>query len=273
MEITASGIGVEIGSSRLLDGVDLEVRPGELLGLIGPNGAGKTTLVRTLAGLRPATSGRVLYDGTPIARKDRPALARRLAYMAQGTDIAWPLRVERLVALGRLPHQSLFQREGAEDRKAVSRALQRVGIEGLRDRALVTLSGGERMQVLLARALAVEAEALLADEPVAALDPNHQLRVMELLRQEAQAGKAVVAVLHDLPLAVRFCDRLALLHQGRLIAVGPPEEVLDDRKLATAYGVTALRGESGGEPFLLAWQRIAQRQTSRDGPSPARPTS
>ncbi|HLW26709.1 MAG TPA: ABC transporter ATP-binding protein, partial [Kiloniellales bacterium] len=173
MHISAQNIQVTIGNSRLLDDVSLQVHPGELLGLIGPNGAGKTTLLRVLAGLRPPSGGQVLYDGKPLVRRDRPALARRLAYMAQGSDIAWPLRVDRLVALGRLPHQALFRRDAAEDAAAVSRALRRVGIEELRERALITLSGGERMQVLLARALAVEAEALLADEPVAALDPHH----------------------------------------------------------------------------------------------------
>ena len=169
MQITAQAITVDVGRSRLLDRVDLEVRPGELLGLIGPNGAGKTTLLRILAGLRPACGGRVLYDGRSIPRKERPALARRLAYMAQGSDVAWPLRVDRLVSLGRIPHQSLFRRDPAEDEAAVTRALRRVGIEQLRDRSLITLSGGERLQVLLARALAVEGEALLADEPVAAV--------------------------------------------------------------------------------------------------------
>jgi len=262
MQITAQAITVDVGRSRLLDRVDLEVRPGELLGLIGPNGAGKTTLLRILAGLRPASGGRVLYDGRSIPRKERPALARRLAYMAQGSDVAWPLRVDRLVSLGRIPHQSLFRRDPAEDEAAVTRALRRVGIEQLRDRSLITLSGGERLQVLLARALAVEGEALLADEPVAALDPHHQLRVMELLRQEAYAGKAVVAVLHDLPLAVRFCTRLALLHRGRLMAVGTPAEVLRDEHLARAYGVRALRGEQEGEPFLLAWERLERERSS-----------
>jgi iron complex transport system ATP-binding protein len=273
MHISAQNIQVTIGNSRLLDDVSLQVHPGELLGLIGPNGAGKTTLLRVLAGLRPPSGGQVLYDGKPLVRRDRPALARRLAYMAQGSDIAWPLRVDRLVALGRLPHQALFRRDAAEDAAAVSRALRRVGIEELRERALITLSGGERMQVLLARALAVEAEALLADEPVAALDPHHQLRVMELLSQEARAGKTVVAVLHDLPLAVRFCSRLALLHQGRLIAVGAPDEVLSDRHLALAYGVTGHRGEHEGEPFLLAWQRLARKSAAAGKGDPLPPAS
>lgn len=256
MQIVARGLEVDIAGARLLTGIDLEVRSGELLGLIGPNGAGKTTLLRLLAGLREPSSGTVTHGGKHLSRMARPALARRLAYLPQGTDIAWPLRVERLVALGRLPHQAFLRRNPREDEAAVDRALRRVGIEGLRERALVTLSGGERMQVLLARALAVEAEALLADEPVAALDPHHQLKVMELLREEARAGKAVVAVLHDLSLAMRFCDRLALLHRGKLIATGPPRSVLDEASLAKAYGVIGHRGMHEGEPFLLAWQRI-----------------
>lgn len=256
MQIIARGLQVHIGTARLLDGIDLEIRPGELLGLIGPNGAGKSTLLRHLAGLQVPNRGEVTYDGQRPKRKERPALARRLAYLPQGVDIAWPLRVERLVALGRIPHQGFLRRQQTRDAAAVERALQRTGIAELRDRPLVTLSGGERMLVLLARALAVEAEALLADEPIAALDPNHQLRVMELLQEEARARKTVVAVLHDLALAVRFCDRLALLHQGRLLAVGKPRDVLDDETLAAAYGVRALRGEREGEPFLLAWERI-----------------
>lgn len=263
MEIEARGIGVAPGGARLLEDVNLRLRPGELLGLVGPNGAGKSTLLRVLAGLRPPDAGSLLYDGRPAAALSRGELARRLAYLAQGGEAHWPLRVARLVALGRLPHQGLRRRESAADRAAVERALARVGVAGLAGRTLAGLSGGERRLVLLARALAVEAEFLLADEPVAALDPHHQLRVMELLRAEAERGRGVVAVLHELPLALRFCHRLALLHRGRLLAVGPPAAVLGDAGLASAYAVTAVRGEREGEAFLLPWRRLPQEEEER----------
>jgi len=258
MRVDALGLVVRFGARAALAGVDCALAPGELVGLVGPNGAGKTTLLRVLAGLLPADAGETRYDGRTAAEIGRAALARRVAYLAQNGLAHWPLSVAHVVALGRLPHRRPFSPPSAADRAAVEAALAAAEVAELRDRPIGSLSGGERARVLLARALAVGAETLLADEPVATLDPLHQLRAMALLRAEAGRGAGVVAVLHDLTLATRFCDRLIVLAEGRVVADGPPA-ALTDAVLAEAYGVEALRGERDGEPFVVPWRAAPPR--------------
>lgn len=255
MEIKAEKLSVRIDGVTILDRIDLTLRPGEMVGLIGPNGAGKSTLLRALAGLAPVEAGVVRYDGVTFGEIGRTRLAQRLSYLAQDGDAHWPLRVDRLVALGRLPHRRPFAGPGEHDRLAIERAMVAAEVEQFRARTVGSLSGGERMRVLLARALAVEADTLLADEPVAAVDPLHQLRIMQLLRTVARGGKCVVVVLHDLALATRFCDRLVLLAEGRKLLDGPPALLRDDL-IQRAYRVTALRGEHDGEAFILPWAPI-----------------
>ena len=252
MTINAENLVVRIDGVTILDGIDLTLRPGEMVGLIGPNGAGKSTLLRALARLTPMETGIVRYDGATFGQIGRVRLAQRLSYLAQDGDAHWPLRVDRLVALGRLPHRHPFVGPGERDRLAIERAMVAAEVEQFRARTVGSLSGGERMRVLLARALAVEADTLLADEPVAAVDPLHQLRIMQLLRAVARDGKCVVVVLHDLALATRFCDRLVLLAEGQKLLDGPPA-LLSDDMIRRAYRVTALRGEHDGEAFILPW--------------------
>ena len=180
--------------------------------------------------------------------------ARTIAYLAQGASIDWPIRVDEVVALGRLPYASRFG-AGADAAHAVAAAMDAAGVTALAGRRADTLSGGERMRVLLARALAVGAPFLLADEPLTALDPHHQLQAMELLRRTARAGTAVTIVLHDLTLASRFCDRLVLLAEGRALCAGSPEQVLTDARIARAFGVSLVRGEVAGERYVLPWER------------------
>ncbi len=159
------------------------------------------------------------------------------------------------MALGRLPHLGPWQRPGAEDAYAVDRALAATGVEGLRGRAVTELSGGERARVLLARVLAGDPGILLADEPVSGLDPYHQVHFMELVRDYAGEGRTVALVLHDLNLAARFCDRLALLEEGRVAADGPAREVLDPEHLGRVFGIRAVYGEAEGEPYVVPWGR------------------
>ncbi len=255
--LAAQGVTVVYDGRRALDRVDFAVRPGEIVALIGPNGAGKTTLLRALAGLIAPAAGAVLFEGQALARAERKRFARAVAYLAQNAPVHWPLTVRRLVALGRLPWLDAWQRPGEADERAIEAALARADVAALADRPVTTLSGGERVRALMARALAGEPRVLLADEPVAALDPFHQLQVMEILRSLAKAGGAAVAVLHDLTLAARFCDRLALLAEGRLLAEGPAARVLSADMLARAYRIEALSGTVDGEPWLVPWRRVA----------------
>ena len=254
--LEGAGLHLSYGALSVLDGASLRLAAGELVGLIGPNGAGKSTLMRVLAGLAHPSQGAVSLDGRPLSALPGRARARALAYMAQGRELHWPLTVERLVALGRLPHLGPFQRPGAEDEAAVARALERCDAAHLRGRTATTLSGGERARVLLARALASEPALLLADEPVAGLDPYHQLQVMEVLREGALAGTGILVVLHDLVLAARFCTRLALVHRGRVVADGPPAAVLEPGLLEQVYGVRMAAAEVAGERVHLPWSRI-----------------
>lgn len=236
---------------QVLQGVDVTLQPGEVLGIIGANGAGKTTLLRTLAGLLEPQSGKVLLDGQPL--HGHAQAARHLAYLDQHTQCHWPLATYRLVELGRLPHLGFAQRLGKTDRLAVRRAMREADVLHLRRRPVTELSTGEQARVFLARALAVEPRILLADEPVAGLDPAHQLGVMELLLCKAGEGMSVVTVLHDLALATRYCHRLLLLHEGKVLALGYPQEVLTADNLRRAMQVTALAGEYEGIPYVLPW--------------------
>ncbi len=248
--IAADRVTVRLGARAVPRDVSIRLESGCLTGIIGPNGAGKSTLIRALLGLIPA-DGTILLDGDALTALSRAAIARRIAYLPQGQTLHWPLSVERIVALGRLPHLAPFSRLSQADDAAIGRALAQLGIAHLRDRTATALSGGERARVLLARALAVEAPALLVDEPLASLDPGHQLEVMDLLRAQARAGTTVAAVLHDLGLAARYCDRLVLLVDGEVAGDGAPAEVLTADALARAFGVRVWRGEAGGEPLIV----------------------
>jgi iron complex transport system ATP-binding protein len=253
MDIEAHDIAVRFGRIAVLEGVDSALHPGEMVGLIGPNGSGKTSLLRILANLRTPDAGYVRYGGRSAADLGSRELSRCVAYLAQVGNVHWPMRVESLVALGRLPHRRPMQGLDAADRAAIERAMAACDIIPFRTRTMSEVSGGERLRILLARALAVEADILLADEPIAALDPLHQLQIMELLRVTARQGRGVVVVLHDLALAARFCDRLVLLAGGGVLAEGPPSRVLCDEHIGTAYGVEVVRGERDAVPYLLPW--------------------
>ena len=253
--IHAEAITLTKGGRTILDRAEIGVTAGEVVGLIGPNGAGKSTLMRVLCRLQRPDSGAVFIAGEDSRTIDRRRLARTVAYLAQGAECHWPLTVERVVALGRLPHLGPWQHPGAGDARAVADALGEADVESLRARPLDTLSGGERARVLLARALAVEAPALLADEPVAQLDSYHQLQIMEVFRRRALSGAAVVVVLHDLSLAARFCDRLVLLFAGRPIATGAPDSVLAPDNLEAAYAIRAVHGRHQGAPYVVPWAR------------------
>jgi iron complex transport system ATP-binding protein len=251
--LSGKAISFSAGEHTILENVDLELKPGELLGLIGPNGAGKSTLLKILTGLLQASQGEITIEGTPLKSIAGHILGRKLAYLAQDGSAHWPVQVERLVELGRIPHLGSWQHLGGEDLEAVEQAMRSTDILALRNRIFTTLSGGERMRVLLARALAVEPRIVLADEPVAALDPSHQLEVMELFRNHCNSGGAAIVVLHDLSLAAHFCNRLLLLDQGQKVADDIPSEVLTEQNLRSVYNI-AYRPPSEGSPFQHPWK-------------------
>jgi len=249
--LAAHGISVTLGRRRLLTAAALAAPRGRVTGLIGPNGAGKTTLLRAIAGLVPAT-GTLSLDGAPLPPPGTRGRARRLGYLPQGHEVHWPLTVQRTVELGRLPHRDPLRRGGAHDAAVVAEVMRRTDIDHFASRPVSTLSGGERARVMLARALAADTPVLLADEPVAALDPGHQLRVMDLLGAEARdRNRAVVVVLHDLSLAARYCDHLVLMTGGAVLSAGPADAVLAAGTLRRAYGVPFAIAETAGTPTVV----------------------
>ncbi|HZT47033.1 MAG TPA: ABC transporter ATP-binding protein [Hyphomicrobiaceae bacterium] len=252
MRIEARGLSLALGARTVLSGLDFLALPGELTAVIGPNGAGKTTLIKALCGLRPAAAGTVLLDGRAMAEWQPRQRARALAYLPQERVVHWALTARRVVALGRLPHQPMGAGESPADAHAIAAALAAMDIGHLADRPVLEMSGGERARVLVARCLAQEPAALLADEPAAGLDPAHQLTLFHHLRDLAQAGRTVVVALHDLSLAARFCHRIVLLRSGRAVAAGTPEEVLTAEHLAAVYGIKARHSTVDGVPFVLA---------------------
>jgi iron complex transport system ATP-binding protein len=222
----------------VLDAIDLALRPGEVCVIIGPNGAGKSTLIAALAGLLAPTTGQVRLDGGLLSDLERRARARRIALLPQHTDIAWPITVRSLVELGRIPHQGAFGLRAA-DAAAVDRALHAAQVTDFADRPVSDLSGGERARVLIARALAGDADWLLADEPLAGLDPGHALDALSLFRAEADRGAGVLLTLHDLDLAARMADRIVVLADGRIAADGPAATALTPELLQRVYGIRA----------------------------------
>jgi iron complex transport system ATP-binding protein len=242
--LRATDLSVRLAGKLIVDRVSLALKAGELVALVGPNGAGKTTLIRALAGLLPA-EGAIALDGRPLAALSLRERARRIAYLPQGHVFYWPMDVAAVVALGRQPHADPFSSLSPEDHAAVSHALAATATEPLAARTVTMLSGGEQARVALARALATQAPILLADEPTMSLDPRHQLTVMSLLAGAAHKGNAVLTIVHDLALAARFADRVMMMDTGRLVAAGPPREVLTPERIAQVFAVEAEITETG----------------------------
>lgn len=237
--LSANAIDYTIDGIPILQGIDFELEPGQLVGLIGPNGAGKSTLLRLLTGIEKPDSGDIRLEDRALDEVSPQARARLLGYLVQGARAYWPFSVDKVVGLGRLPYQKWWRQQNDEDRRKIDQALLLTETLAYRNRIVTTLSGGEQTLVMLARIIATECRLLLADEPVAALDPYHQLHVMQILRQHASGENAAAVVLHDLGLAARFCDRLYLLSHGKLVCAGSVGEVLTADNIAGVYGVEA----------------------------------
>lgn len=247
------------GGVTAINDCDLELTAGELVCVLGPNGAGKSTLIKILGGLLTPDRGKVCLDGSSLAALPARERARRLAMVPQVLAGLPDVTVRDFVAYGRYAHQGIFARARAEDGRAIDAAMAEADLIELEERPLVELSGGQRQRALIARALAQEATLLLVDEPTTALDPGHQIAVLELLKGLAGGGRGVLVVTHDLNLASQFATRVVLLQDGRKVAEGEPAEVLVRSVLEPVYGPD-LRYENwpvpgGTRPVVLPWRR------------------
>ncbi len=233
----------------VLDAADLAVSSGEVVGVVGANGAGKTTLLRAALGLVPLQSGMAELAGSDVRSLNDAQRAERAAYLPQERHIGWNMTAGRIASLG------AFKLPPAAARAAASRALARVGMANCEDRGVLDLSGGERARVLLARLLATEAPLLVADEPIAGLDPDAQLLALDLFRDEATRGAGVLLTLHDLNLAARFCDRVVVLSSGRVIAEGPATQALSRDVLIAAFNLEGNWEVTASGPRLVAQRK------------------
>lgn len=240
--IEISELSVERGGVKVLSDVSLAVERGEFLALVGPNGVGKSTLLKTVGGLLRPKAGRVLVDGHDVASLSARRIARLVASVPQETAFDFDFSVREIVEMGRTPYRKRLRRNPDPDGdERVEAALERTGTARFADRSVASLSGGEKQRVLLARALAQDAPALLLDEPTASLDINHQVRTLDLI---ASLDETVVAAIHDLELAARYCDRVALLADGAVRAVGAPDEVFTAELLEPVFDVDVAVSEN-----------------------------
>ena len=266
--VSVRALNVTLEGTRVLRGVDLAASSGEWLNIIGPNGAGKTTLLRALLGL-VSFDGEIVIDG--LRDRRRSARARKVAYVPQTPVIPTGMLVADYVLLGRTPHRGAFAAETANDRRIASEVLERLDLGCFGERTVQSLSGGERQRAVMARALAQQAEVLLLDEPTTALDLGHQQDVLELvdaLRRER--GLTVIATLHDLTLAARYGDRIAILAQGRVVETGPPVDVLTVQNIADYFGASVRIVDDPEGPVIVPTAAARGSASSRSQP-PAGP--
>lgn len=257
MDLSVQDLAVSLGGRRVLEGVSAAFRPGRVTAILGPNGSGKTTLVRALAGLIDTDAGQVMLGGRAVAGIEPRERARLIGYLPQDGAVHWNVGVRELVGLGRLPHRAPFAGPSAEDVAAVAAALSATDTGALADRRANELSGGERARVLLARVLAGTPRWLLADEPLASLDPLHQLEMLDQLRRQAEAGVGVVIVLHDLIQAARAADDVLLLNAGRVVAHGAAADTLAPGHLRETFGVEVTMVPVGTKMLPVAIGRAA----------------
>jgi iron complex transport system ATP-binding protein len=238
--LRAEGIRLGYGDEVIVDNLDLHLLPGAITAVIGPNGCGKSTVLRALARLLPTRTGQVVLDGKRIDKMPTKEVARVLGVLPQAPIAPEGLTVADLVARGRHPHQAWYRQWSSDDEDSVAAALQWTGISDLSEREVDTLSGGQRQRAWISMALAQGTDLLLLDEPTTFLDLAHQVDVLDLVeRLNREAGRTVLMVLHDLNLAARYSDRLIAMKDGRIVASGPPAEVLTERMLAEVFGLEA----------------------------------
>ncbi|UTW55930.1 ABC transporter ATP-binding protein [Kordiimonas sp. SCSIO 12610] len=249
--LALDSVSVSLGGKSIIEDVSFDVKPGEVVGLIGANGAGKSTAIRAALNLVKIKKGTVSVGGVDAASMTLKDRAKLMSYVPQGTPVHWPLIAERLVALGRTPHLGPWDDVSEADQMIIKNAMTATDTWHLRDRIATTLSGGEVARLMLARTIAVGAPYMLADEPTAALDPYHRLQVMDIMREHAAKGTGILIVLHDLSFAQNYCDKLVLMHEGRVLATGAIKDVLSDQNLEAAFQVRVSRWRDKGVDYLM----------------------
>lgn len=255
MALGCTDLELALRGRAILSNVSISLMPGEVTVILGANGAGKSSLLACLAGLRAPTSGAVLLDGRPLAAIPERKRARLIGLLPQSAEVHWDIDARALVALGRWPRRGRWGETDA-DRAAISSAMVATDVAHLAQRRVQRLSGGERARVLLARVLAGEPRWLLADEPLASLDPAHQLDVLDALVASARAGIGVVVVLHDLTQAARIADHVIVMQAGRVLAAGPRDAVLTPELIRAAFGVEVMIDrDRAGAPLIIATGR------------------
>jgi len=263
----------EYGSISALQGVSLEVNAGDMAGIIGPNGSGKSTLLRTISRVLTPRRGCVLLDGQDVLESETKQLARRLGVVAQESPITFEFTALEIVLMGRAPYLGRLQAESDADLAIARRAMEETDCWHLADRSITQLSGGEKQRVIIARALAQEPEILLLDEPTTALDINHQIEILDIIaRLNRTEGVTTLVVMHDLNLASQYCDYLVVLKDGRVFAVGRPEEVITAPTISAVYGaeVMVARHPRSGRPQVVLLPQAAEADAVREAASRSR---
>ncbi|NJM49882.1 MAG: ABC transporter ATP-binding protein [Sphingomonadales bacterium] len=248
--LEAKDISVKVGAEQLLDGVSAEFAPGRLSVILGPNGAGKSTLLACLSGLRKADGGSAIWDGADIAAMNAKLRARSIGLLPQSAAVHWDIYARDLVALGRYPYHGISNKD--QDESHIEAAMAATDCTHFAGRHMRSLSGGERARVLLARVLAGQPQWLLADEPLAGLDPRYQMQILDHMRKLANEGVGVVTVLHDLNQAARIADHVLLLNKGRVFASGLPRDVLTKTNLKAVYDIDcAIFDDKDGQMAII----------------------
>lgn len=240
MILETNGVDWSANGRKIVRDISLQIGAGEFVGLIGPNGSGKSTLLRTIYRILRPDAGHVILNGEDVWQQSARAVAQQTAVVAQETQVEFSFTVQQIVAMGRNPHKGMFDRDTVEDLAIIKAALERVDMQAFHDRDFLTLSGGEKQRVLIARALAQQTPFIILDEPTNHLDIRYQLEILELIKA---LDVTKLAALHDLNLAAAYCDRIYLLRDGQMLASGSPHDVLTPDLIKEAYGVHAEVGQ------------------------------
>lgn len=264
MSLSVHDLHVNLGNKEVLKGIDFSVSSDERVVVVGPNGCGKSTLLRTISGIIKPEAGVVKLDDASLSSLPRRTRARKLGFLGQSDVAPMMTTVREHVGIGRHPHRRLFRQNMIEDEQAISDAIQLCEVDHLIDRPVERLSGGERQRVRIATLLAQSPSMMLLDEPFTGLDIEHQYALLHLLSQMHQQGRLVMVVLHDLSIAMRFFDRVLVIHEGQLVADGPPHSVMTSNLLETVFRIKATIGHDldSDQPLVVCHGQISRAQES-----------